>query len=244
MGKANLKADRSPAAKALHKMERAARLVTTPARAPERPMWTERLGQTELRRRMWHMLPGFLAFAAWAYPHKDPLSPTFKLIVIALVIAISVSLLRRFHTLVRDESTPETGTAATAGYALSVLLTLLILPAHAELGMTVLAVLAFGDGSATLAGLLFGRRKLPWNREKSWAGFVAFLLVGLPMATILYWGEAQPGVSWRTAAICGTAAAIAGAIAESLPSRVNDNIRVGIASMLAVVAAHAVVVGL
>jgi dolichol kinase len=207
-----------------------------------RTWFVERLGSAEIRRREWHMLPGFLAFAAWAYPHRDPLSPTFKGIALGLVGVISLSLLRNFQSIIRNDD--EKGTAATAGYALSVLLTLLLLPAHAELAMTVLAVLAFGDGSATLFGLLFGRRKLPWNPEKSWAGTFGFLAVGIPMAALFYWGEAQPLVSWRIAFLCGTAAAGAGALAESLPSRINDNIRVGAAAVAAVVAAHACLVGL
>lgn len=208
-----------------------------------RSWFVERIGPAELRRREWHMLPGFLAFAAWAYPHRDPLSPTFLGIALVLVGAISISLLRNFQSIIRDDD-DERGIAATAGYALSVLLPLLLLPAHAELAMTVLAVLAFGDGSATVFGLLFGRRKLPWNPDKSWAGTIGFLAVGIPVAALFYWGEAQPLVSWRIAFVCGTAATCAGALVESLPSRINDNIRVGGAAIAAVIVAHACLVGL
>lgn len=221
-----------------HPVPRSAPTLGTQLRA-----WLEsRIGAVELRRRLWHILPGFLGFASWTYPHEDPLSPTFKAIAIGLIVGVSISLLRKFHTIVRTEQ--ESGISATAGYAFSVLLTILLFPAHAELGMAVLGVLAFGDGCATLGGLLFGRRPLPWNRDKTWAGFVSFLVAGVPMATVLYWGESQPLADWSTAFICGTTAACLGAIAESLPSRINDNIRVGIAAVLGVVSAHALTVGL
>jgi dolichol kinase len=127
---------------------------------------------------------------------------------------------------------------------------LLLFPAHAELGLTVLAVLAFGDGSATLGGLLFDSRPLPWNRDKTWSGTLCFLLAAIPMASLIYWGEShnaealEPGVSFATALFCGGSAAFVAAIAESLRSRINDNVRVGLAASVAVAATHALAVGL
>jgi dolichol kinase len=141
--------------------------------------------------------------------------------------------------------------AAVIGYAGSVLLTLLLFPAHAELGLTVLAVLAFGDGSATLGGKLFGGKRLPWNRDTTWAGLICFVCVGLPMAALVYWGEtyfnpetASEPVPISIALLCGGTATVIAALAESVPSRINDNIRVGLAASLAVVSVHALAVGL
>ena len=139
---------------------------------------------------------------------------------------------------------------SVAGYAGSVLITLLLFPAHAELGLTVLAVLAFGDGSATLVGKLVGGPRLPWNPQKSWAGFLAFATVGGAMASLIYWGETHfntealgPGVSLVQALACGFTPALLGAVYESIPSRVNDNVRVGVVAAAGVTAAHILVVG-
>ena len=195
----------------------------------------------ELKRRMWHMLPGLLPVLSWIVPHKDPLSPTFKGIAGCIVVGLSVALLSRFHTILRtDEHNP---LAAVFGYAGAVLMTLILFPAHAELGMTVLVILAFGDGSATLGGILLRGPTLPWNSTKTWAGLFCFLLIGAPLASLAYWAEAQPVVGVGAAVVCGCSAAIVAALFESIDSRWNDNIRVGLAASITVAIAHGIFIG-
>ena len=116
------------------------------------------------------------------------------------------------------------------GYAASVVAMLVLFPRQPELGLAVLATLAFGDGMATVAGLLIGGPKLPWNPQKTIAGTCAFLLCGIPLATLVYWGEAQPPVTVPQALACAGGAALLGAFVESWRGPLNDNIRVGIAS--------------
>lgn len=200
------------------------------------------LSAKELKRRLWHMLPGLLPIASYIYPHKDPLSPTFQKIAAGLIVGIAGLLLWRYKTIRRTGEQSEL--SAVFGYSVSVLATLLLFPKHAELGMLVLCVLAFGDGMATTIGLLLRGPRLPWNRDKSWAGTLAFVGFGGYLASLAYWAESQPQASWPIALTCGFAAAIVAAVAESLPSRVNDNVRVGIASAVTAVTAHAIVVGL
>lgn len=213
--------------------------ATTPRRWLELP---GSLSVKEMKRRLWHMLPGLLPIASYIYPHKDPLSPTFQNIAAGLIAGIAALLLWRYKTIRRTGEQSEQ--AAVFGYSVSVLATLLLFPKHAELGMLVLCVLAFGDGMATTFGLLFRGPSLPWNREKSWAGTLAFVGFGGYLASLAYWAESQPQASWLIALTCGFSAAVVAAIAESLPSRVNDNVRVGIASAVTAVGAHAMVVGL
>ncbi len=200
------------------------------------------LSAKELKRRLWHMLPGLLPIASYIYPHKDPLSPTFQKIAAGLIVGIAALLLWRFKNIRRTDEQSEL--AAVFGYSVSILATLLLFPKHAELGMLVLCVLAFGDGMATTIGLLLRGPRLPWNREKSWAGTFAFVGFGGYLASLAYWAESQPRASWSIALTCGFAAAVVAAVAESLPSRVNDNVRVGIASAVTAVTTHAMVVGL
>lgn len=200
------------------------------------------LSAKELKRRLWHMLPGLLPIASYIYPHKDPLSPTFQKIAAGLIVGIAALLLWRYKTIRRTDE--QTELSAVFGYSVSVLATLLLFPKHAELGMLVLCVLAFGDGMATTIGLLFQGPRLAWNRAKSWAGTLAFIAFGGYLASLAYWAESQPRASWPVALTCGFSAAVVAAFAESLPSRWNDNVRVGITSAVTAVAAHAMVVGL
>ena len=199
------------------------------------------ISRKELKRRMWHMLPGLLPIISWIVPHKDPLSPTFKLIAAGVMAGLCFALFRSFHTIVRKgERNP---TSAVFGYAGAVLATLLLFPAQAELGMTVLVVLAFGDGSATLGGMLFPGPRLPWNADKTWSGLLCFLFIGAPLASLAYWAEAQPYATFDIAAICGCSAIVTAAIAESIKSQINDNIRVGVVAAAAVAVTHGLVVG-
>src|SRR5689334_5114041 len=64
--------------------------VTPPSRWLELP---GSLSVKELKRRLWHMLPGLLPIASYIYPHKDPLSPTFQKIAAGLIVGIAALLL-------------------------------------------------------------------------------------------------------------------------------------------------------
>lgn len=204
--------------------------------------FSSRLTSKERRRRFWHMLPGFLPLILWAIPHADPLSPILRTVLIAVSAIIGISIFAKYRKIARSEDNGRT--MSVLGYAGSVLLTLMLFPADIELGFTVLAILAFGDGTATLAGRLLRGPCLPWNRQKTWAGFCGFLLVGIPAATIIFWGETQnleaqtPGVSLQIAAIYAIIATTLAAIAESVPSRINDNFRVGITAAITLATLH------
>jgi phytol kinase len=110
-------------------------------------------------------------------------------------------------------------------------------PGNAEYSCVVLSIIALGDGAAALGGRWFGKTPLPWNADKTWAGLVCFLLVSIPVSGIVYWGEARPGVPFADAALCGVAAAVPAAVAETLRVRMNDNLRVGVAAAVGVVVA-------
>ena len=170
--------------------------------------------------------------------------------MVLLVCGLAGHVFWRYQRIERDQDRERA--SAVLGYALSVLTMLLAFPQHAELGLTVLAVLAFGDGSATLGGLLLGGPKLPWNPKKTWSGLASFLAVGVPLASLIYWGETYFNpesleyreVPFSTAIACAGVAVLLGALAETIPVRLNDNVRVGIAAAVGVTTMHALLIGL
>jgi uncharacterized protein (TIGR00297 family) len=100
---------------------------------------------------------------------------------------------------------------------------------HIELAAIGWALLAFGDGTATLAGRAMPLAPLPWNRTKSWGGLLGFVLAG---------GAASFGVAALFGSVAGlalaiVAATIAAAIAETLPLGIDDNITVPFAAAAA-----------
>ena len=98
---------------------------------------------------------------------------------------------------------------------------------------------------------MIGGATLPWNPRKSWAGLVCFLGFGGTVASLFHWAEPAfnaasiPGtIPLGVSLVCGFGAAFAGAIVESLDSRVNDNIRVGLAAGVAAAGLHLLLVNL
>jgi dolichol kinase len=196
------------------------------------------------------MSPGLLPFLLWPISHRDPLSPTIRLIFAGVFVALTAAVSWNWRRIARDGIGDRDRLAAVYGYAGSVLLTIFLFPAHAECGLALLGVLAFGDGAATLFGKLLGGPRLPWNPAKSVAGLCGFLLVGIPVTALIYWGESHnleaggPPARWGQAFLIAAAGVAAGALAESVRSRINDNIRVGFAAAAALLAAHAALFGL
>lgn len=180
---------------------------------------------TEMKRRLLHMSPGLLPFLLLPFPHRDPWGPLLVNITVGLFFTIVLIALAQISRVARPGEGD--GRGAVLGYALPILGALSLFRGHEEIGLLTLVVLAFGDGSATLGGLLFGGKPLPWNSRKSWTGTVCFVACAMPLATLAYWGEARPTVPLATAATIAGLTTVACAMIESLPSRWNDNLRVG-----------------
>lgn len=212
----------------------AASVADRPARAPL-------MTPAEWRRRILHIAPGFLPLVLWYIFHHDPLSWDSRAWMALIIVSIGAGTAIRYRQIARRGETMNA--ACILGYAVPVFLLLMLLPSHAEIGLAVLAVIAIGDGSATLAGLLMRGPRLPWNPDKSWAGLLTFMLLGSTWASIIYWGEARPVVPISSAFLIGGTAAIVAGICESLNSRIDDNIRVGVAASVCVVVTHGILIG-
>ena len=238
------------------------RPVRAPTRAPGRlapagplsGIRPGRLGAAEWRRRALHMAPGLLPAVLWFVPHRVPLSPTLRLILLAVIGGLAAYVWREWRSIRRAGAAPTAGRAAAIfGYAGGVALTLFCFPDRPECGFAVLGALAFGDGAATLVGKLAAgtplHAPLPWNGDKSWAGLTAFLLCGTAAAATLYRGETlnpeavTPAATWPVAVAVALCGVVPAALWESARSRLNDNARVALAAAAGVLLAHAVRVG-
>lgn len=119
-------------------------------------------------------------------------------------------------------------------YALSVLTLLLIFPDGPHIVAGVWALLAVGDSLSNIVGRRLGTRKLPYNSEKSLAGFLTFWLTGALAAWILIiWNlPSQAGYSPQLLALYSAIAALLTAFSESLPSAVDDNLVISLVGAL------------
>ena len=114
-------------------------------------------------------------------------------------------------------------------YPFAVLLLILTFPSRLDIVAAAWAILAFGDGMATLVGRRMPGSRLPWNPEKTVAGTVAFAVAGgIAGVALACW--TRPAVTptpplWFD--IAGPiAAAIVAALVETIPVRLDDNVSV------------------
>lgn len=120
-------------------------------------------------------------------------------------------------------------------YPLSVLLLILAFPRRPDIVAAAWAIMALGDGAATMVGTRSRGRRLPWNRDKSVAGMVAFAAAGAVGAVALaLWTRpvVTPVPPLAFTLVAPILAAIAAAGVESMPVGLDDNISVPIAAAI------------
>lgn len=98
-------------------------------------------------------------------------------------------------------------------------------------------VLAAGDGFATIVGRSIGRVRWPWNPNKTVAGSVAFVIAAAPFAAFLGCFVSR-GSFLEWLGPCA-AAALVGALVESLPLSLDDNLTVPLAAAAVLAVASA-----
>ena len=133
---------------------------------------------------------------------------------------------------VRLYRSPDVARGYAAGilfYPLSVLLLILIFPARLDIVAGAWGVLAFGDGMATFVGRRSRGPAIPWNREKTWTGTLAFVVFGGLAGSFLAWWcrpivTPAPGLWFSLGA--PWIAAVAAAAVETIPIRLDDNLSV------------------
>jgi uncharacterized protein (TIGR00297 family) len=126
-------------------------------------------------------------------------------------------------------------------YPAMVLLLIIVFRHRIEIAGSVWAILAFGDGFATLAGRAIGGSRLPWNREKTWSGFAAFAAFGFVGAEVTYVWLQTSRTLLSPMVIVGVTV-VACAIAESSPLNVDDNVVVPLAGAAVMAALASVTV--
>jgi uncharacterized protein (TIGR00297 family) len=123
-------------------------------------------------------------------------------------------------------------------YPISVLLLILFYRHALYVVAAVWAIMALGDGLASVAGEAFDGPRLPFNAEKTWSGFAAFMVAGTAGAYLLArWAVPPPDPSTGTfpppplaiLLVCA-ATALVGALVESAPARLDDNLSVPLVS--------------
>ncbi|MEW6455272.1 MAG: DUF92 domain-containing protein [Acidobacteriota bacterium] len=118
-------------------------------------------------------------------------------------------------------------------YPLSVFILIILFRNHLHIAAAGWAMMALGDGMATLIGIHFGKKKIPWNKEKSYLGTIICFIFGFAgMSFFIWWvGARYEGVlNSYSLFIVPFLGAIFASFIESLPIRINDNLLIPISS--------------
>src|SRR5208337_402612 len=70
-------------------------------------------------------------------------------------------------------------------YPISVLVLVVLYRHHLHIAAAAWAIMALGDGMATVVGEALRGSALPWNRQKTWSGFISFAVAGTVGAYVL-----------------------------------------------------------
>jgi uncharacterized protein (TIGR00297 family) len=180
------------------------------------------ISAVELARKVVHMGVGLLAFALrW-------LGPFWGAMCALGACLFNLLLLPRIggRRLWRSAELDSGRSLGIVLYPVAVLLLILVFYRRLEVAAAAWGILAFGDGTASVAGMALGRRKLPWNPKKSWIGSLAYWVFGTAAAAALLLWTVPGRYEWGFALAVAAAATLVAAALESLPQGLDDNIGV------------------
>ena len=156
--------------------------------------------------------------------------PWWQAVALALAaVGFNLFLLPRLRVNLYRPGESERGLHGIIWYPLAVLLLLLTFPHRPDIAAAAWGILAIGDGIATLAGRAIGGPRWPWNREKTLSGSAAFAIGGAVAGVFLAWWCRPallhpPALAFTIGA--PILAAVAAALVETIPIRLDDNLSV------------------
>jgi len=184
-------------------------------------------GPSETKRQLLHIsMGGFALLLRW-------LPWTGALALAATALAFNLLVLPRFaHDIYR----PGDRARAAHGivfYPLAVLILIACFPHRPDIAAAAWGILAAGDGVATLAGRSIGGATWPWSPDKTWVGTLFFFVAGTCAGWGLVWWcfpSNDPTVPGMYAVLVPPIAALAAALVETIPVKLDDNLSVAAAA--------------
>src|SRR5208337_3351984 len=145
-----------------------------------------------------------------------------------LLLLFNILILPWLDSGVTEETARSPGDRARTGivlYPISVLVLVVLYRNHLHIAAAAWTIMALGDGMATVLGEALRGSALPWNRQKTWPGSISFAVAGTVGAYLLTRWIAPEIAPHRTLMVCA-AASLLGAVFESLPILLDDNVTV------------------
>lgn len=202
-----------------------------------------RVLEQKLSRKLVHITTGLVFMLTWPlfseapeariYVALVPLANAVKLLLLALGITKDEAAVRS----ISREGNPRELLRGPMFYVIAFISNVVFFWRNSPVGIVAMALMCAGDGVADIVGRRYGSEKLPWNRNKSWAGSMAMFAAGLPLSLLFisyfsgfgYFECDWWSTVWRVAIItfCAT-------LVESLPitEKLDDNLTVPLTAAL------------
>ncbi|KAJ0557298.1 putative phytol kinase [Helianthus annuus] len=187
--------------------------------------------EQSLSRKLVHILSGLLYMGCW---------PIFSALTKLCKASCSRSFLVTNEDLIKSvtrEGKPEELLRGPLYYVLMLILSTVVFWRESPIGVVSLSMMCGGDGIADIVGRRFGIHKIPYNKQKSWAGSISMFTVGFLISTGMLYYFSIFGyfeLNWPLTIERVATVALVATLVESLPTKggLDDNISVPLVSML------------
>ncbi|KAM3320414.1 putative phytol kinase 1, chloroplastic [Capsicum chacoense] len=199
--------------------------------------------EQNLSRKLVHIMSGLLFMASWPifsasrwaryFASVVPLTNCLRLVTHGLSLATDEGLIKS----VTREGKPEELLRGPLYYVLVLILSAVLFWRESPVGVVSLAMMCGGDGIADIVGRRFGSTKIPYNKQKSWAGSLSMFVFGFLVSIgMLYYFSALGYflLDWVSTVERVAVVSFVATMVESLPitGTVDDNISVPLVSMV------------
>lgn len=197
---------------------------------------------SRLSRKLIHIFTGPLFVLCWLLFPEDVWYARWLAAVVPLLFTVQFALIGL--GVVKDEASVKAMSRSgdrreilkgPLFYGIIFVVITLIYWRDTPIGMIALMLMCGGDGLADIIGRGIKSPKLPWNRDKSWAGTMGMLFGGWGLAVLIVLVYVLVGAMEGPFAgylLPITIIALAGTVVESLPIKDVDNITVTLAAAL------------
>ncbi len=197
--------------------------------------------ESHLSRKIIHIGTGPLFVLCWILFNSNPIN---KYLAALVPLAFTLQFLLIGIGVIKDEASVKAMSRSgdrreilrgPLFYGIIFVLLTIIYWKSSPIGVIGLMLMCGGDGLADIFGRQWGVQKIPWNRNKSWAGSAGMFLGGWILSIFVVWIFILAGVFKGPLAsylLPITIIAIVGTLVESLPLKDIDNITVTVSAAI------------
>lgn len=199
------------------------------------------LVESHLSRKIIHIGTGPFFVLCWLLFNSNPIN---KYLAALVPLAFTLQFLLIGTGVMKDEASVKamsrTGDRreilrGPLYYGIIFVLLTIIYWKSSPIGIVGLMLMCGGDGLADILGRRWGKYKIPWNNDKSWAGTAGMFAGGWLLSVFVVWVYTLAGVfnvSVQNYLLPITLISLVGMLVESLPLKDIDNITVTIAAVI------------